>query len=240
MKVLVLAAHPDDEVLGAGGTIKKNIDQGNEVKIVIMATGIFSRRSHNFENSVEYENSKKSQKLMEKELKVLRQNAEKASRILGVKDIDFYDFPDNEMDKVSNLEVTKSIEKIIKSFKPEFVLTHSNSDLNIDHRIIHNATLTATRPMNTSSVKEVISFEIPSSTEWNFPSTFSPNMFVDISKELKFKLKALSQYKSELKQFPHPRSLQGIEIIAKRWGERGWKIPLSRGWYFKRDHFFNR
>lgn len=218
MNVLVIAAHPDDEILGAGGIIKKNIDQGNEVKIVIMATGIFSRRSNNFKNSVEYETNEKSKKLMEKELKVLRQNAKKASKILGVKNVDFYDFPDNEMDKISNLEITKSIEKIIKSFKPEIVLTHSNSDLNIDHRIIYNATLTATRPMNTSSVQEVISFEIPSSTEWNFTSPFSPNMFVDISKELKFKLKALSQYKSELKQFPHPRSLKGIEIIAKRWG----------------------
>mgnify|MGYP002634621393 FL=1 len=218
MNVLVIAAHPDDEILGAGGIIKKNIDQGNEVKIVIMATGIFSRRSNNFNNSVEYETNENSKKLMENELKVLRQNAKKASKILGVKNVDFYDFPDNEMDKISNLEITKSIEKIIKSFKPEIVLTHSNSDLNIDHRIIYNATLTATRPMNTSSVQEVISFEIPSSTEWNFTSPFSPNMFVDISKELKFKLKALSQYKSELKQFPHPRSLKGIEIIAKRWG----------------------
>ena len=128
MNVLVIAAHPDDEILGAGGIIKKNIDQGNEVKIVIMATGIFSRRSNNFKNSVEYETNEKSKKLMEKELKVLRQNAKKSSKILGVKNVDFYDFPDNEMDKISNLEITKSIEKIIKSFKPEIVLTHSNSD----------------------------------------------------------------------------------------------------------------
>lgn len=218
MKILVIAAHPDDEVLGAGGIIKKNISQGNDVKIVIMSTGIFSRRTHNYQNSVEYEIDKESQKLMEKELKSLRRNAKNASKILGVSDVDFYNFPDNEMDKISILEVTKSIEKIISSYEPEIVFTHSDSDLNIDHRIIHNATLTATRPIKSSPVKDVISFEIPSSTEWNFTSSFSPNMFVDISKELKFKLKALSKYENELKKFPHPRSLQGIEIIAKRWG----------------------
>tara|TARA_B110000014_G_C20092908_1_gene572424 strand:+ start:513 stop:1229 length:717 start_codon:yes stop_codon:yes gene_type:complete len=219
MRILVLSAHPDDEILGVGGTIKKNIDQNNEIKIAIMATGIFSRRNSNFKNSFEYDSDTKAQKIMKKELKTLRSNALKASKVLGVSDIDFYDFPDNEMDKVSNLEVTKSIEKIIHNFKPEVVFTHSNTDLNLDHRIIHNATLTATRPTPNSSVKEVISYEVPSSTEWNFSTpTFSPNLFIDISKELKFKLKAMSQYKTELRKFPHPRSLEGIETIAKRWG----------------------
>ena len=198
--ILVICAHPDDESLGLGGTLALHASQGDTVNVLMFATGQYGR-----------DESKKGVSERQKQ-------GEKAFKILGVKNVDFYDFPDNEMDKISNLEITKSIEKIIKSFKPEIVLTHSNSDLNIDHRIIYNATLTATRPMNTSSVQEVISFEIPSSTEWNFTSPFSPNMFVDISKELKFKLKALSQYKSELKQFPHPRSLKGIEIIAKRWG----------------------
>ena len=219
MKILVLAAHPDDEILGVGGTIKKNIDQNNEIKIAIMATGIFSRRTSNFKNSFEYYANTKSQEVMEKELKILRNNALKASKILGVTDIDFYDFPDNEMDKISNLEVTKSIEKIIHNFKPKVVFTHSNTDLNLDHRIIHNSTLTATRPLSNSSVQEVISYEVPSSTEWNFSAPpFSPNLFIDINKELKFKLKAMSHYKTELKKFPHPRSLEGIETIAKRWG----------------------
>jgi len=219
MKILVLAAHPDDEILGVGGTIKKYIDQNNEIKIAIMATGIFSRRMSNFKNSFEYNADVKSQETMKKELKILRDNALKASKILGVTDIDFYNFPDNEMDKISNLEVTKSIEKIIKNFKPDVVFTHSNNDLNLDHRIIHNSTLTATRPFSNTRVKEVISYEVPSSTEWNFSAPpFSPNLFIDINKELKFKLKAMSQYKSELKKFPHPRSLEGIEIIAKKWG----------------------
>ncbi len=218
MKVLVIAAHPDDEVLGMGGTIKKLTRAGNDVKIIIMATGITSRRSTNYKNSNTYEISDNTIETMKIQIEKLRADAIRSSKILGVKNIEFEDFPDNEMDIVSNLEITKRIEKSISDFKPDTIFTHSKYDINVDHRALFDATITATRPKQRSNVKEVISFEVPSSTEWDFPSKFSPNIFVDIHKELPFKLKALKEYKTELEKFPHPRSLESLEIISKRWG----------------------
>ena len=218
MNILVIAAHPDDEVLGMGGTIKKYTKNKHNVKIVIMATGIFARRSPNYTNSTRYEINKNATKTMEENLISLRDDAKKAARIMGVNDIEFMDFPDNEMDKVSNLEVTKKIESIIEQFKPSTVFTHSQYDVNVDHRILYDATITATRPTSNCVVKKVISFEVPSSTEWYFPSRFSPNLFVDIHKELNVKIKALMAYKNEMRSFPHPRSAKAIDVIAKRWG----------------------
>ena len=218
MKILVIAAHPDDEVLGMGGTITKYVKNGDSVKIIIMATGIFSRRSSNNTNSNTYEVDEKILKKMSKQVQNLQKDAIKSSKIMGVKDIEFLNFPDNEMDKKSNLEITKKIEHVISKFKPDIVFTHSQHDVNIDHRIIYDATITATRPFSKFKVKEVISFEVPSSTEWYFPSKFSPNMFIDINKELPTKIKALSAYKTEINNFPHPRSAEGLEVIAKRWG----------------------
>jgi len=218
MKVLIIAAHPDDEVLGMGGTIKKLTKSGNEVKILFMATGITSRRSINYKNSESYEVNKNIINTMKNQIKKLHEDTKRASKIMGVKDIEFEKFPDNEMDTISNLQITKRIEKTINNFKPDTVFTHTEYDINVDHRKLYEATITATRPGQKSSVKDVISFEVPSSTEWYFPSRFSPNIFVDISKELSFKLKALKEYKTEIKKFPHPRSVESLEIISKRWG----------------------
>ena len=218
MKILVIAAHPDDEVLGMGGTITKYVKKGHKVKIIIMATGVFSRRSSEHTNSTVYHVNEKVLEKMTKQVQNLQKDAIKASKIMGVKDIEFLDFPDNEMDKISNLEVTKKIESEIAEFRPDLVFTHSQYDINIDHRIIYNATITATRPLSKFRVKDVISFEVPSSTEWYFPSKFSPNMFIDIDKELITKTKALSAYKTEIRDFPHPRSVEGLEVIAKHWG----------------------
>jgi len=218
MKVLILAAHPDDEVLGMGGTITKLTKNRCEVKIVIMATGISARRSANFRNNSSYTVGNDVHIKMEQQIKDLRLDAKNAAKIMGVTDIELMDFPDNEMDRVSNLEITKTIEQIIQKFKPEIVFTHSQYDINVDHRVLYYATLTATRPKVGQKVKEVITFEVPSSTEWFFPSNFSPNIFVDISKELSSKQKALRAYKKEIMKYPHPRSTEAIEAIAKRWG----------------------
>ena len=218
MKILVIAAHPDDEVLGMGGTIKKLTKNGGDVKIVIMATGILSRRSSNYQNSIKYDTDDKTMKKMNEQITKLRSDAVTASKILGVTDIQFEQFPDNEMDTVSNLQITKKIEEILELYKPDIVYTHSQFDINIDHRALYFATITATRPKKNQNTKEVISFEVPSSTEWYFPHSFSPNIFVDISQEIQFKLRALKAYKNELQEFPHPRSLEALTAISKRWG----------------------
>jgi len=158
MKILVIVAHPDDEVLGMGGTIKKLSKQGYNVKIVIMATGIAARRSTNFQNSYNYTLHETNKKIMDKQIQTLYTHATKAAKILGVTNVEFLNYPDNEMDKVSNLELTKSIEKIIEKFKPEVIYTHTPFDVNIDHVSCYNAVLTATRPKKNTFVKKSIVF----------------------------------------------------------------------------------
>ena len=218
MKVLVIVAHPDDEVLGMGGTLRKLSVKNHDIKVVFLATGIAARRSDKFRNETKYEINKTLIKKMEEQIKKLRLDAKRALKILGIKNIEFFNFPDNEMDMVSNLEITKTIENIIKKFKPDVIYTHTKNDINVDHRAIFNATITATRPNTRANVKKVICFEVPSSSEWNFGDTFSPNIFVDIKRELSYKKKAIQAYKTELKKFPHPRSANSLDIIAKRWG----------------------
>ena len=131
MNILVLAAHPDDEVLGMGGTIKKFTKQRHNVKIVLFATGITSRRATNYKNSTQYKVDKKTNKKMKEQVDMLRKEAIDAAKILGVTDIEFLDFPDNEMDLVSNLQISKEIERIIQKFRPEQVFTHSMFDVNV-------------------------------------------------------------------------------------------------------------
>lgn len=218
MKRLVIAAHPDDEILGMGGTIKKLSKKGDKIKIAILATGINARRSTKFKNSSNYNETSLDDNEIKKQINSLRKEALQAAKIVGVTDVEFFDFPDNEMDTVSNLQVTKTIEKLIEKYKPATIFTHSNLDVNIDHRIIHNASLTATRPNSNTSVNQLIAFEIPSSTEWNFPSQFSPNLFVDIDKELQSKINAMKKYSKEIRKFPHPRSPEVLEAVARRWG----------------------
>lgn len=218
MKILVIAAHPDDEVLGMGGTIKKLTKNKNQVKIVIMATGIAARRSINFKNSARYNVTKNDQKIIDKQITTIKSHAKKAAKILGVSDIESFSYPDNEMDTISNLELTKSVEQIIQKFKPKIIYTHSPFDVNIDHISCYNAVLTATRPKNNTIVKKLMSFEVPSSTEWNFTSVFTPNTFVDISQEISSKIKALECYKTEIEKFPHPRSAKALKSIGNRWG----------------------
>jgi LmbE family N-acetylglucosaminyl deacetylase len=206
--ILVIAAHPDDEVLGCGGTIARLTSEGNSVHTLILGEGVTSR------------DSKRDRTKRENEIAELRKQAENANKILGVKKVYAYGFQDNRFDTVSLLDIIKTIEKIKEDIKADIVFTHHYGDLNIDHQITFKAVMTAFRPIKGESVKEIYSFEIPSSTEWNVLSStyFTPDYFVNINKSLEIKINALKEYKTELRDFPHPRSLKAIELNAKHWG----------------------
>lgn len=207
IKVLVIVAHPDDEALGCGGTVAKHAQSGDEVYCLILGEGIVAR-----EGSVAS---------IEKGKEALKQDALRAAKILGIKELIFKDFPDQRLDTIPLLDVIKSIEEVKQRIKPDIIYTHHQGDLNIDHQITFKAGLTACRPMKDESVKEIYSFEIPSSTEWNSPEVqnyFMPNVFVDISDTFKKKLEAIEAYQSETREYPHPRSPRALEIIARHWG----------------------
>ena len=217
MNVLIIAAHPDDEILGMGGTIAKHASQHDNVTIVYMATGITARRDP-LESEPEIKNiPEKIQEKWQQEIKKLQQDAKKSAKLLKVKNVKFFDFPDNEMDGIHLLKVVKVIEKEIESVKPDVIYTNHYSDLNVDHKVVYNATLAACRP-SSFPVKEIISFEVLSSTEWSYPYNFNPNYFINIEKYLEKKIKAMELFTSEIRKFPHPRSSKNIKYVAGRWG----------------------
>jgi len=208
LKTLILAAHPDDEVLGCGGTIARLAQEGHKIYIAILGEGITSR----------YEKRAEAGQALVSEL---QERSHKVAELLGAKELFLYNLPDNRFDTVPLLDVIKIIEKLVQRLQPQVIYTHHGGDLNIDHVVVHRAVLTATRPMPGQSVQEVYAFEVPSSTEWSFQQSepnFHPNVFVDIKKTLEIKIKALSYYETEVREFPHPRSLEGIHLIARRWG----------------------
>ena len=150
-----------------------------------------------------------------------KSQAIKAGKIVGIKKIIFGDFPDNSMDSVPILNIIQFIEKQIKIVKPDTIFTHFESDLNVDHQITSKAVITACRPIKNQTVKSILFFEILSSSEWNISiknKSFKPNYFVDISKSIKFKLKALKHYKREMRKWPHPRSIEGVKLLSKTRG----------------------
>ncbi len=196
-KIGVIFAHPDDEVLGCGGTINKYASNGYDIHTLILTKGVTSRLNYKSESQIE-----------------LLKQAKKASKILGSKTIDFCDFPDNEMDKISLLEIIKEIEFFINKFNLGIIFTHDYYDLNNDHKIVNKAVVTACRPF-VKNIK-VVSCEVLSSSEANFStnSLFKPNLFVNIDDFLKKKIDAMNEYKHELKEWPHPRSIEGIKNQA--------------------------
>lgn len=211
MKILVIAAHPDDEVLGCGATMAKLSRRGHEIYTLILSKGKTSRVP-----------SRKAASLVS-EIKELKHESEKANSILGVKKVFFANFPDNRFDGIDLLDIVKLIENIKKKIMPQMILTHHSGDLNIDHGITLRAVLTATRPVSGETVREIYSFEVPSSTEWNSYSkdtVFIPNVFSDVTDTIDMKIKAMAEYKSELRAYPHPRSLRHIKDIAKTNGAK--------------------
>jgi len=201
--VLVVVAHPDDEVLGCGGTIARHIAEGDSVQVVFMADGLTSRRDGVVAELQEREKARAA-----------------ALDILGISNFYALNFPDNRMDSVPLLDVVQRIEGIVKQLQPMRVYTHHYCDLNVDHRITHQAVMTACRPVPKSSVREILSFEVMSSTDWSTPGVapFSPNAFVDISNFLSKKLQALAAYHMEMRPSPHSRSVANIEMLARHRG----------------------
>ena len=214
MKILVIAAHPDDEILGMGGTILRHSSKKDVVNVAYLASGITSRKRSidNFDSELE-----KNEKKWKKEISELRKNALSASKLLKVNNTDFFDFPDNALDSIPLLKIIKVIENLIKKYKPDRIYTNHYNDLNIDHRTVYNATLTACRPLN-NIVKELFCFEVLSSTEWNYPYKFNANYFVDIKGNIHKKIKAMKCFSGDIRKFPHPRSPENIKSVAKRWG----------------------
>tara|TARA_B100001057_G_scaffold161797_1_gene162489 strand:+ start:7875 stop:8555 length:681 start_codon:yes stop_codon:yes gene_type:complete len=199
--ILILVAHTDDETIGCGGTICKHIEDGYKVFAMSFTDGVSAR-------------STKS-KILKKDRNL---SAKKASKFLGFKWIKNLNFPDNQLDKIPLLKIIKEIEKIKNKIKPSIVYTHNFTDLNIDHKLIAEATLTAFRPTPDSKLLELRTFEVPSATDYSLlkhRKNFVPNLFVDISKFWKKKINALKIYKTEIKKKPHSRSYEGITNLAK-------------------------
>ena len=199
--VLVVVAHSDDEVISMGGAIRKHIEKGDTVVVIAMTNGVGARDNFSEGDILDRERASKM-----------------ASSILGYKWGVSCDFSDNKMDTYALLEVVKSIEVAKEKYKPDLVYTHSAADLNIDHKIVANAVLTAFRPHPGQICREIRLFETASATDYGHPSitgTFLPNLFIEINETWKFKLKALEAYKTEMREYPHSRSLLAIENLAK-------------------------
>ncbi|ADN08187.1 PIG-L deacetylase family protein [Sulfurimonas autotrophica] len=207
-KILIVAAHPDDEVLGCFGTVSRLIKDGYQAYTLILGEGKTSR------------DAQRVVKNKRNEIALLNTEIQKANNIIGIKKVFIESFPDNRFDSVDLLDIVKVISQVKEEVKPNIIFTHYEHDLNIDHQLTYKAVITATRPMKDECVKEIYSFEILSSTEWNYPLSFSPDTFFDISETIDMKIQAMQEYKSELCDYPHPRSLEGIELNAKYQGMR--------------------
>jgi len=207
-RILVIAAHPDDEVLGCGGTILKHIKNGDEVSILILGEGETSRSS-------------------DIDIKKRERQAKKVAKLMNVKNLFLEKLPDNKFDSIPLLGIVKGVEKIITKVRPNIIYTHFSHDLNVDHRLTFQAVLTACRPQPNFGVKKILAFETPSSTEWQIKdgkSQFSPTVYNNITDFINKKIEILKIYKDESREYPHPRSIKSVKILAQYRGiEVGYK-----------------
>jgi N-acetylglucosamine malate deacetylase 1 len=203
---LVVAAHPDDEILGCGGTMARLAAEGWDVHVLILAEGATSR------------DAARDREARGEELSELARCANRAAQIVGAASVELDSFPDNRMDSVDLLDVVKRVEDAIQRRQPERVFTHCSHDVNVDHRVVHDAVIAAARPKPGGCVRELFFFEVLSSTEWRPPTSlpsFAPTYYVDITAHLESKQSALAAYGPELLDFPHPRSLGAVEALAR-------------------------
>ena len=199
MNILVVASHPDDEALGCGGVMARHAAAGDNVHVLFLADGATARPSSD------------AQAIDQRQ-----QQARAAAQELGAAAPTFANFPDNRMDTVALLDIVQVIEKEIAQIQPTLVYCHHAGDLNLDHRIAHQATVTACRPVPGATVRTVYGFEALSSTEWSVHGApFSPNRFVDVDAYVERKLAALACYGDEMRSFPHPRSAEAVSALGR-------------------------
>ncbi len=200
MNVLIIVAHPDDEIIGIGGTAVRHVEKGDNVYALILGKGAMARDGADAQT-----------------IKNLEQQTKNASKVIGFEEVFSYDFPDNRFDSVPRLDIIKVIEKCIKRIKPENIYTHYENDVNLDHQIVFQAVSTACRPCFSDCPRKIYTFETLSSTEWQLADnqTFNPNTFVNIEKYIDKKLKALEKYKDEMCEYPHSRSIKGVKILSQ-------------------------
>ncbi|WP_421775358.1 PIG-L deacetylase family protein [Gracilimonas sp.] len=212
-KIMVVVAHPDDELLGLGATMHKLINEYNvQTHVVILGEGITSR------------SKQRDPKQWQQELKIHKQNIKEAQSAIGYHSVSIYDFPDNRFDTVALLDIIKVVEKEKEQFQPEIIFTHHGGDLNIDHQRTFESVITATRPMKNEVVKTIITFETPSGTEWQAssdPRRFVPNLFIEVSeKDIEAKINGMESYEFEKREWPHPRSPKALKNTCKERGVR--------------------
>ena len=198
-KVLVIAAHPDDELLGCGGTLIKHVKNGDEVQSIIMCEG-------------------ESLRYLGKEIHQ-HEATDEAAKKIGISKTHRFDFPDQHLDKYTLVDLITPIEKVVDEFQPEIVYVQKGGDINRDHALTFEAASVALRP-TAESVKEIYTFYTVGSTEWKFPNDFKPNVWVNINNEIDQKLEAFSCYTSEIRDYPHPRSINAIKNVAKFFGNQ--------------------
>jgi len=203
-KFLIVVAHPDDDILGCGGTLKKLTKLKKNVKVVFLAEG----------SSCRFKDLKKNKKHIDNLIKQREKYGKLALLDLGVKNVTFYNLTCGKLSQYPITKIAQIVENEVANFKPEVIITHSNFDVNVDHTTVYQACLQSTRPSSEQRVKALISFEILSSTDWKYSQIFEPNLFINIEKEIKYKIKALKRYKSEIRKYPHPRSPEGIKGLA--------------------------
>lgn len=202
--MLIIAAHPDDELLGVGGTVRRLADEGACVRALILAEGLTSRGNKRAETD-------------QSELKELQSDARAAASEVGYASIDFCGLPDNRMDEIDLLEIIKIVSGYVEKYDPDTIFTHHHGDLNIDHQKTCEAVLTACRPVGGYHVERIYAFETPSSTEWNFRynEPFCPNVFFDVTDTLEAKIRGMARYKTESTIYPHPRSPEALRALGK-------------------------